>query len=162
MRYQSRECLQKILDKYGPFKKVLEVGSMHVNGVLRDMFGDEYLGVDMRSGGNVDQVVNGHDLLTTFGKEQFDLVFCFDTMEHDDMFWVTMENMKGVLKTGGWLVIGVPGRNCPEHDHPNDYWRFMPQGISWMMDGLIDVELDVQVDDPNHKFEDEIYAWGKK
>jgi len=27
------------------------------------------------------------------------------------------------------MLIGVPGRMCPLHDHPSDYWRFMPNGV---------------------------------
>lgn len=161
MRWQTKELIKDVIAKHGPFPKVLEVGSLDVNGNLKEFFEEGYWGVDMREGANVDQVVNGHDLVSTFGENQFDLVICVDTMEHDDKFWLTMENLKGVVKPGGWVVVGVPSRHCPEHDHPHDYWRFMPQGVAELMSGLEDVSLEVQRDDPSLA-EDEIYAYGRK
>ena len=161
MRHQSREYLAEFL-KDKSFKKVLEVGSLDVNGIVKDLFvnGEEYTGSDMRPGGNVDVVVNGHELDTRFDPESFDLVICFDTLEHDDAFWLTVEQMRKVLKPGGWLMIGVPSRYCPEHDHPHDYWRFMPQMMKdvFLKDYLL-IETKV---DKNGEFEDEVYGWGQK
>lgn len=120
-----------------PFDRVLEVGS-RIAGCgsgeqVRAMFSDvrEYIGVDMESEGNdnVDMIVNGHDLVKTFGENSFDLVLCLETLEHDDKFWVTAEQMRRVLKPGGWMVITVPGPHCPLHKHPNDYWRFLEAGV---------------------------------
>ena len=144
MRRQTSEYVSKFLGKH-KVEKVLEVGSRDVNGSIRCLFEDiTYLGVDMIKGPNVDIVVNGHNLRTVFDPDYFDAVFCFDTFEHDDAFWLTLEQMKAVLKPGGWLVLGFPGRNCPEHDHPHDYWRFMPQCASVMMKDMkkISTEAD--------------------
>lgn len=164
MRSQTRDLVEKILKERGPFKKVLDVGSMEAGGgKISDLFEDmDYLGVDMRPGDNVTKVINGHDLMEEFKPESFDLVICFDTFEHDDKFWLTMDNIKKVVKPGGWIVIGMPGRSCPTHNHPGDYWRFLPQSANLLMEGLVDVEVDAQTDDPNHQGEDEIYAWGRK
>lgn len=160
MRHQSREYLQKFLETHGPFEKVLEVGSLDVNGNIKDLFKSGYWGVDMRDGGNVNQVLNGHDLVKEFGVEKFDLVICFDTFEHDDMFWETLDNMRGVLKPNGWMMIGVPSVHCPEHDHPHDYWRFMPQSMIEFFRDFKDVETKIDCDSTTEA--DEIYGWGQK
>lgn len=163
MRQQSREFLAKFFEGHPKesFKKVLDVGSLDVSGTISDMFDRSvYWGVDMREGNGVSEVVNGHDLIKHFGKNKFDLVLCFDTLEHDDAFWETVKNMRGVLKKGGWLVIGVPSRHCPEHDHPHDFWRFMPQMMKeiFLKDYLF---IETQVD-MNGGTEDEIYGVGQK
>lgn len=162
MRRQSGEFLRKLMEKQ-EFEKVLEVGSLDVNGNVKEYVTfKNYIGTDMREGRNVEIVINGHNLTDKFEKESFDLVICFDTFEHDDKFWLTLEQMKKVLKTGGYLIIGAPGRNCPQHDHPNDYWRFMPSSFEFFFEDMEDTYLEKQTDDQSHIFEDEIYGWGRK
>jgi predicted SAM-dependent methyltransferase len=163
MRHQSPTFVKIFLEKYSPKQdNVLEVGSLDVNGNIRNLFSGAYVGLDMRDGNNVDVVCNGHDLVKQFGKEQFDLVICIDTLEHDDAFWVTVEQMKKVLRKGGWLILGVPSRRCPLHEHPSDYWRFMSHGMEVMLDGLVDTYVEVQRDAGESEAEDEIYGYGRK
>lgn len=162
MRHQTREYLDKFLETHS-IKRVLDVGSLATeNGAhVKDIFerhGVGYVGVDMREGDNVDVVLNGHELSKRFSDE-FDMVVCFDTFEHDDAWWLTLVEMKKVLKPSGWMMIGAPSRYCPEHNHPQDYWRFMPQSVDVWFKGFENVEHIV---DKNGEFEDEIYAWGQK
>ena len=44
-----------------------------------------------------------------FDDRSFDLVLCNATLEHDKRFWLSVAEMKRVLRPGGLLVIGVPG-----------------------------------------------------
>lgn len=95
MRHQTREYLDKFLESH-KVSTVLDVGSYATeNGAhVKDIFerhGVAYTGCDMREGDNVDVVVNGHELTKVFDKESFDLVTCFDTFEHDDAWWLTLE-----------------------------------------------------------------------
>lgn len=157
MRHQTREFVDKFVKEHpNKFATALEVGSRDVNGQITDLLtGMAYTGVDMEPGGCVTKVVNGHDLKKYFKKKQFDLVLCFDMLEHDDKFWLTVENMKKVLAPGGYLLIGVPARNCPQHDHPSDYWRFMGAGVATFFEGFDDMQIFPEGDD-------EIYAYGRK
>lgn len=157
MRHQTRTFVEQFLAKHpGEFKTVLEVGSRDINGNIRDLFaGIDYTGVDMQEGGSVTEAVNGHDLKGHFREKQFNLVCCFDMLEHDDKFWLTIENMREVLAPGGYLLIGVPSRNCPLHEHPSDYWRFMPAAVEGFFREYEDFHMTVELDD-------EIYASGRK
>jgi SAM-dependent methyltransferase len=164
MRTQTREYLQKFLETH-KVKSVLDVGSLNVTGEIRDLFKDgiEFVGLDMRGKageGNVDIVGNAHDIKDIFPDKKFDLVCCFDTMEHDDKFWETVENLRWVTKPGGWLFIGVPSRFCPEHDHPHDFWRFMPQAMGLFLEGYENIETVVDKGDNGQ--EDEVYGYGQK
>lgn len=163
MRTQTREYLEKFLKEHEGIKTILDIGSYEAGGgTIRDLVaGYDYLGIDMRKGEGVDRVINGHDLKDHFEEGSFDLVLCFDTFEHDDAWWITLENMKWVVKRGGWIMIGAPSRYCPEHDHPHDYWRFMPQAANVWFDGLKNVEVVVDKGS-NTDMEDEIYGWGQK
>ena len=47
--------------------------------------------------------------MTCFQDGSFDLVLCSSVLEHDKYFWKTLGEMKRVTKSGGLLMIGVPG-----------------------------------------------------
>ena len=164
MRWQTDHFIAKFLQDHGFFEKVLEVGSrsLQVAGTLKHFFkGSGYVGLDMIKGDNVDIVLNAHDIKQHFKENSFDLVICFDTLEHDDKFWITLENMKWVLKPGGYLVIGVPSRRCPLHEFPKDYWRFMPESAKAMMWDMMDIQTQVDIDE-NTQMEDEVYFYARK
>ena len=51
---------------------------------------------------------NANDL-RQFSDARFDVVLSNATLEHDPRFWLTLGEMKRVLKPDGLLLIGVPG-----------------------------------------------------
>lgn len=110
---------------------VLDVGSLNVNGSAREVytFSRSYLGVDMREGKDVDIVMNAHSLVLRFGKDSFDIVVCMNILEHDDRFWITLEEVNSVLRKGGYLVFCVPTFSFPIHSYPEDYWRMSEQAV---------------------------------
>jgi SAM-dependent methyltransferase len=103
-------------------KKILDVGSYDVNGTMKPIFekGD-YVGLDMEAGPNVDVVGVSHDI--PFEKDEFDIVISSSCFEHDDMFWISFQEMCRVLKPGGYMYIQAPS-NGPYHGWPGDNWRF--------------------------------------
>jgi len=126
--------------------KILEVGSLNVNGTIRDSFKEDeyesYMGIDMRAGKDVDMVVNSHELVRTFGKDSFDLVLSIATMEHDDRFWLTRKAINTVLKRNGFYILSVPSINFHYHPYPHDYWRFTkPAVLSVMFEGYEVLDL---------------------
>ena len=106
--------------------KVLEIGSLDINGSVREFFSDaiEYIGIDMMGGKGVDKVIQAHDILKMWGEEAFNTVLCLEMLEHDNAFWVTLENIRKVLKKGGFLIVTTPTFGFPLHRYPKDYFRF--------------------------------------
>ena len=47
--------------------------------------------------------------MTMFEAASFDLVLCNSMLEHDARFWLTLEEIRRVLRAGGLAIIGVPG-----------------------------------------------------
>ena len=125
----------------GPFDRILEVGSRQVNNAdgrnLRDVLKaeKEYIGIDLSAGDGVDIVMDGHDIKKKFKANSFDLTVTTETLEHDNQFWVTIENMRWATKPGGWMLVTVPGGRCPFHEWPGDYWRFMEDGVKSFFNG---------------------------
>lgn len=169
MIHSTPDFIKKFLKEHPISGRVLDVGSLDVNGNIRDKFvGFNYLGIDMRPGKNVDVDINAHDLKETFKKGEFDLVVCFDTLEHDDQFWLTIENMKWILKTGGWLLVGTPSINHPIHRHPFDYYRFTSDSfrdfIFKDMDNVFIEEQFYNKGNPDFDVNrpDQVMGWGQK
>jgi SAM-dependent methyltransferase len=70
------------VERFGPFGRVVEIGSRNINGSVRPLFGDaEYVGVDRMEGPGVDVVA---DITQWFGRGRYDCVVCAGVLEHVD------------------------------------------------------------------------------
>jgi len=109
-------------------KRVIEIGSMDVNGSLRQIAeaqGPEtYIGIDIAEGPGVDEVCGVHDLVERFGKESFDLAISSEMIEHVQDWRRAISQIKAILKPGGAVLITTRSYPFPYHDYPYDYWRF--------------------------------------
>jgi SAM-dependent methyltransferase len=127
--------------------RVLEIGSYDVNGNLNaELAGCDHVRLDMRKGPNVDIVANSHNLpfaSAVCTGSGFDAVVCADTLEHDSAFWVTMKEIRRVLKPGGAIVLCVPYIGFPLHQHPSDYWRFTESSMRELLSDCTDIEVKV-------------------
>jgi len=124
---------------------VLEVGSLDINGSVRDLFGGPYVGVDATPGPSVDRVMDAHRL--AFPDGTFDAVICCEMVEHDAAFWLTLAEIGRVLRPDGALILTTRGNGFPEHRYPYDYWRFMPDAAG-LLARLAGCEPVSVTDDP--------------
>lgn len=104
-------------------RKVLEVGSLNINGSVRDFFRDcEYIGLDVAPGKNVDVVCEGQKYDAP--DNSFDVVISCEVMEHNPYWLETFQNMVRVCKPGGIIVMTCATIGRPEHGTtrttPND------------------------------------------
>jgi SAM-dependent methyltransferase len=89
-------------------KRVLEVGSKYVNGSVRPLIERfcsprEYVGVDIEAGKFVDLILPAEKLIEYFGSESFDIVISTEMLEHVQNRRLVIDNMKSVLKHGGYI-----------------------------------------------------------
>ena len=95
-------------------KKVLDIGSLDINGNNRFLFEDcNYIGIDVGNGNNVDLVSVGH--LYDGPDNYFDTIISTEVFEHDMFYEQTITNVMRMLKPGGLFLFtcAAPGR--PEH-----------------------------------------------
>src|ERR1043165_8630284 len=92
-------------------KRVLEVGSLDVNGSVR---GDvmalrpaEYVGVDLRPGPGVDLICDAGDLVARFGDDAFDVVISTELLEHARDWRRIVSNIKRVTRPGGLMIVST-------------------------------------------------------
>ena len=118
----AEKFYHKYCEKNIENKKILDVGSYDVNGTMKPIFKKgQYVGLDMEAGPNVDIVGVSHNI--PFEKDEFDIVISSSCFEHDDMFWISFQEMCRVLKPGGYMYVQAPS-NGPYHGWPGDNWRF--------------------------------------
>lgn len=111
--------------------KVLDIGSYDVNGSYKKLFPEsnfDYLGIDMEAGPNVDLVVKTPYHWPNFETDSFDLVISGQAFEHNEFFWLTLEEIARVLKPGGKVCIIAPN-GFEEHRYPVDCYRFFSDGM---------------------------------
>jgi len=133
-----RDLLRRI---YSPGLSVLDVGSRDVNGTYRPIvegYGMKYTGLDAEAGPNVDLISSAYDLPMC----QFDIVISGQTLEHLTQPHKAVEEMKRVCRPGGWVVLIAPF-TFVEHRYPIDCWRFLPDGMRFMLAGFEDVESQI-------------------
>lgn len=113
-------------------KRVLDVGSLNVNGSTRPVWPDaEYIGIDGRPGDGVDIVAMSWEM--PFPDAHFDVVVCTEMLEHDADPILTFTEVQRVLKPSGTFILTCRGPGFGYHEEPHDYWRFTPKQIrQWL------------------------------
>lgn len=98
--------------KYFEDKRVLEIGSLDINGSVRQFFSNcTYIGVDLGEGKGVDLVSKGEDLI--FPKDSFDVSISCECFEHNPEWVKTFDNM--IRMTDGLVIMTCATTGRPEH-----------------------------------------------
>jgi SAM-dependent methyltransferase len=107
-------------------KRVLEIGSLNVNGSVRDVIQGTsmYIGIDIRGGTDVDIVMSGEHLYSVFAPESFDVVLCIETLEHVFDWRQVIRQIKYVLRPNGVVLLTTRSPGYKLHGYPEDFWRF--------------------------------------
>jgi len=142
MSHQSQiDFVSKVRKDFPSFfegGKVLEIGSLNINGSVRNLFSnsDEYVGCDLGTGLGVDLVCAGHEL--PFDDGYFDTTISCECFEHDKHWRKTFQKMVDLTKKGGLIVFSCATTGRPEHgttrtspaDAPftNDYYMNLEVG----------------------------------
>jgi SAM-dependent methyltransferase len=95
-------------------KRVLEIGSLDINGSVRSYFTQcDYIGLDIGPGPGVDVVCQGQEYDAP--NDSFDVTVCCEVMEHNPFWQDTLRNMIRLLKPGGLLIMSCATTGRPEH-----------------------------------------------
>lgn len=102
--------------------RVVDIGSLDINGSLRELFTDPvYIGIDIGPGKNVDVVCKGHQFRSLI---PFDTVVSANCLEHDMFYRETLRNMVDLIHSGGLMAFGCASTGFREHGTrrttPND------------------------------------------
>jgi hypothetical protein len=108
--------------------KVLEIGSLDINGTVRDFFTPtEYVGVDVAPGLGVDVVAQGEEL--TYPDNSFDVTVSVECFEHNPEWFATFQNMWRMSKDFVIMTCASTGR--PEHGTTRTSPEDSPYTLEW-------------------------------
>ena len=108
--------------------RVIEVGSLDINGTVRKFFTEcSYTGLDVAPGPGVDLVCQGQDY--DGPAESFDTVISCEAMEHNPYWQETFKNMVRVCKTGGLVLMTCATIGRREHGTTRSGAEFSPSTV---------------------------------
>jgi SAM-dependent methyltransferase len=109
------EAVKRTFPRFFRNVSVLEVGSLDINGSIRDLFQDcDYTGIDLGEGKGVDVICPGN-IYRKGERDIYDVVVSTECFEHDMHFRETFQNMYDLLKPGGLFFFTCASDGRPEH-----------------------------------------------
>lgn len=115
--FEQQQFVAFIAERFPTFfrgTRVLEVGSLDLNGSVRSNFsGCDYLGIDVAAGPGVDLVCQGQDYDAPDGS--FDVVTSCEAMEHNPYWRETFANMLRLCRPGGLILMTCATTGRGEH-----------------------------------------------
>ena len=86
--------------------------------------------LDVAPAPSVDVVGDGRRM--PFSEASMDVVLITQVLEHVPEPVAVIAEIRRILKPGGTLLLSVPSI-FPQHGAPGDYWRYMPQGLEFIL-----------------------------
>lgn len=106
MNQECYDWVRLTVAELPPRKRVVEFGSLNVNGTVRDLFpGIPYLGIDLVGGPSVDVVADA-EFYTP--EDTPDTVICLSVLEHTPRGEQIIQNAWRILAPGGVLLLAGP------------------------------------------------------
>ena len=120
--------LRALHPEYFTGRKVLEVGSLNINGSVRDFFTScEFTGVDVAAGRDVDVVAQGENL--TYPDGAFDVCVSAECFEHNPAWHATFVNMARM--SSGMVVFTCATTGRAEHGTTRSSPGSSPLTLGW-------------------------------
>ena len=136
MREHIKEFVKLCIDNFNTPEPIYEFGSLQVEGQevwadLRPYFKEKkFIGCDMREGPGVDVILDLHSI--NLHSSSVGTVLLLETLEHVEYPHKALDEIFRILKPGGLLIMSSC-LNFPIHDHPYDYWRYIPEAFKSLL-----------------------------
>jgi ubiquinone/menaquinone biosynthesis C-methylase UbiE len=133
MHQQAYNLIKRFAETLPKGLKVLDVGSMDMNGSLKDLFNKgDYIGLDIAEGKNVDIVSEPFNF--PLADDSVDVVVSSSCLEHVSEPRLWANEIIRVLKSGGRLAITAP-HTIHYHNSPH-YWNIRKDGLMHLFRNL--------------------------
>lgn len=148
------EGVKRAYPQYFTGVKVLELGSLDVNGSMWELFEDcEMTGVDWIAGPHVTHVMKAAE--TSFEPETFDVLLSFNHLEHDPFWKESLAHNLSALKPDALIILRWATRSSGKHgphfdpDHKDGYYpKDMLEVLEFLRDQGITILSQSQDQNP--------------
>jgi len=145
-----RQLMEQFFAQFRSVGRVLDVGAQYCPYYpLFKQKCDSYTSLDVVDTPIVDVVCDASDM--PLDDNSFDLALCTEVLEHCNEPQAIIDECHRVLRPGGTLVVTVPSI-FPQHGYPADNWRFMPDGLKYLLRAFSRVEVLGELDFPESFF----------
>lgn len=122
------ESLKQKMPEYFNDVSVIEIGSLNINGTVRDFFNsNNYVGVDLEKGDGVDIVCEGQKV--SLPNNSFDVSLSAECFEHNPYWEETFLNMYRLASK--FVIITCASEGRPEHGTSRTTPSDSPFTIKW-------------------------------
>lgn len=129
---EQAEFIAKVVKQYPKFfsnTRVLEIGSLNINGTVRDFFHRcDYIGLDVGPGPGVDLVVSGEKYTSDI---PFDVTISAECFEHNPYWAETFINMVKLTRIGGIVLFTCATHGRREHGTRRSLPDASPNTLDW-------------------------------
>ncbi len=111
------------------FDKILDFGAG--NSRFKEFFNfEEYISsdVEQNASNNIDVIIEKGSKKLPFKTDEFNLILCFDVLEHVINASEVLNELFRILKPNGKILIFIPFL-FREHEYPSDFQRYTSVGI---------------------------------
>lgn len=138
-----KRITRKALAKAGVTGGVmLEIGG-RLNPRKKDFPEFTYYALDLKDarGADVEVAVGNITNCPHIPDESYDFIFSHDVFEHIDKPWLAAREIQRLLRPGG-VTVHSTLFSWRYHPCPIDYWRYSPEGLKSLFDGLECIHAD--------------------
>jgi SAM-dependent methyltransferase len=150
---------------------VLEVGSLNLNGTVRQIFENcEYIGLDLGEGTGVDVVCQGQNYDAP--DNHFDTIISCECFEHNPHWVETFNNMIRMTKSNGLIIMTCATTGREEHGTTRSAPEASPLTVELGWDYYknltqqdFESNIDIAANFSSHEFSGvntDLYFWGVK
>ena len=148
---------------------VLEMGSMNLNGSIRDLFTNcDYIGLDVAPGKDVDVVCEGQKY--DGASNSFDTTISCECFEHNPYWADTFKNMIRLTKPGGLIVFTCATAGREKHGTLTHHPEACTATLHWnyymnVTEKMVRREVNIEDNFVEHQFtvnnqSHDLYFWG--
>ena len=145
--------LRKTLVSKSTSARVLEIGSLDINGSVRPLFtntisdGGSFFGIDVQEGPGVDLVA---DASMYKSDVQYDVIVCAEVFEHTVVWPKIIKNSHSLLVPGGMFIATMAGEGRAPHsaidENPIRSWEYYKNVTKLDLEKHLAIFSDFKVD----------------
>lgn len=139
---------------------ILDIGSLDTTKKnynyksIFDLPNWNYVGLDIIDGGNVDILANDIYNIIEIEDNSYDVVISGQFFEQLEFFWITMSEIKRILKPGGFCCIIAPSAGPKHGALGHDCYRFYEDGMA-----ALAKHVDFEILHVSTNYSDEAKPW---